>query len=72
MHGSIDSQLERIDNEKAKLLKNKIASIEKKAKRKALMLENANFFNPETIDAQEDVSDALISTVRAKLQLLIN
>ena len=38
--------------------------------RKELMLERAGLDNPDTIAAKDEIADALIDTVKAKLSLL--
>ena len=56
-------------NETARILR-KAAKVEKDARRKEVLLSQADITRPTAIQTSDDTADALISSVRAKLKIL--
>ena len=66
------SSIDMLNDYQATSLTARVDKLEQRALRKELNLENARRDNPRTIEAKDEVADALIGSVRAKLRLLNN
>jgi hypothetical protein len=57
-------------HEKMKRVQSQAAQIEKEVKRKELILSSVNPSDPNTLQAEENVNDMLIQSIKAKLEFL--